>query len=318
MIGLGLEPEPLAYRVRPQADECFDSWIERVATAHEITRGALLRHLGADAALAAMDLAIGKRDLSEVWHGAFDRMVEQLAWGVQIEPARIAETFLACDAGALLPRRLRAFACARCWYEAQRAGKPRIIKREWILRACWRCRQHGLPLSDMGPMKVEGGIHRSLADLARAVLEAERLRWKTRANPSTIRCNATVLDYLTQTAAWQGLGAPHRRYLERFAANSFHMSAHRIAMLAMAHGSRHRAARRFERLISSRLPTKPTPGGGVFVPEKPPYRQRMRLKFKPSSNWVGPDLLTLLLAYAEVRKRGDAERQQEAIFARYL
>ena len=146
MMELGLDPEPLAFRIRPQPDECFNSWIGRVAIAHEITRSALLRHLGIDPAMAGMDLALGKRGFGEVWHGGVDRLVEQLAWAVQTEPARIAATFLGCDAAALLPRRLRAYACARCWYEALRAGKPRIIRREWILRASWRCRQHGLPL----------------------------------------------------------------------------------------------------------------------------------------------------------------------------
>jgi hypothetical protein len=265
-----------------------------------------------------MDLAIGKRGLDEVWHGAFDRLVEQLAWAVQSKPERIAETFLACDAGVLLPRRLRAYACARCWYEAQRAGKPRIIQREWILRASWRCQQHGLPLSDMGRMRGEAGSRLFLGELARAVLTAERLRWKINANPATLRRNATVLDYLTQTAEWEELEPSHRPYLDRFATNSFHMSAHRIAMLALAHGSRHGAARRFERLISARLPEKPIPGGGVFAPQKQPYRQRAHWASKPRSNWVPPDLYSLLLAYAEATKRRDKERQLEAIFARHL
>jgi hypothetical protein len=35
MTVLALEPQPLAFRVRPQADECFDSWIDRVAAARK-------------------------------------------------------------------------------------------------------------------------------------------------------------------------------------------------------------------------------------------------------------------------------------------
>ena len=50
MIALGLEPEPLAFRVRPLADECFDSWIDRVTRAHETTRAALFRHVEAQMA----------------------------------------------------------------------------------------------------------------------------------------------------------------------------------------------------------------------------------------------------------------------------
>ena len=157
-----------------------------------------------------------------------------------------------------------------------------------------------------------------MAGLARAVLAAERLRWKINANPATLRRNATVLDYLTQAPALEGREPAHRPYLNLFATNSFHMSANRIAMLAMAHGSRNGAARRFERLVSARIPEKPTPGGGVFTPKKRPCRQRAHLRSKPRSNWAASDLYSLLLAYAEVRKRRDRERQLEAIFARHL
>ena len=37
-----LEPQPLAFRVRPQADECFDSWIDRVAAAGLFSTGKLV------------------------------------------------------------------------------------------------------------------------------------------------------------------------------------------------------------------------------------------------------------------------------------
>ena len=69
MIDLGLEPEPLAFRVRPQADECFDSWVDRLAGAHDTDRAGLLRHLGLDPALARIDLACGRGGLGAIKTG---------------------------------------------------------------------------------------------------------------------------------------------------------------------------------------------------------------------------------------------------------
>ena len=276
----------------------------------------LFRHLGMESALAGMDLARGREGLDERWHGALDRLVGRLAWAVQTGPEQVHATFLACDADALLPRRLRRFACARCWYEARSAGKPAIIEREWILRVSWRCREHGLPLSDMSEiMRIAEG-RRLLAELARAVLRAQRLRWQIRGRSAAIRRNATVLDYLVNSAAWQGLGPPDRLYQARFAANSYHFAADRIAMLALAHGNRHGGARRFERLVSARLPDRPRPGGGVQDTQKRPYRLQPGFLPKPQSLWSAPEILDLLCAYGEVRKRWDAERELEAIFAR--
>ncbi len=47
----GREIEPLAFRVRPLPEECFESWLRRLAARHETTPKALFRHLGIDAAL---------------------------------------------------------------------------------------------------------------------------------------------------------------------------------------------------------------------------------------------------------------------------
>src|SRR3546814_16228943 len=54
----GRENEPLAFRVRPLPEECFESWLRRLAARHETTPKALFRHLGIDAALADRDLAV--------------------------------------------------------------------------------------------------------------------------------------------------------------------------------------------------------------------------------------------------------------------
>jgi hypothetical protein len=316
VIDLGLEPEPLAFRVRPQPQECFDSWIDRLAAAHETNRITLFGHLGIDRGLAGIDLARGGEGLAGRWHGAFDHLVARLAWAVRIAPEQVRTTFLTCDAAALLPPRLRRFACARCWFEARSALKPAIVEREWILRASWRCREHGMPLSDMGEIALVAEGRRLLVALAHAVLKAQRLRWQIKARPVALRRNVTALDYLVNSEAWQGLGVPDRPYQARFSANSYHFGVDRIGLLALAHSSRHGAARSFERLVSARLPQRPRPGGGVRDVKKRPYRLQPGFLPKPRLRWCAPELLDLLQAYGEVRNRRDAERELEAIFAR--
>jgi hypothetical protein len=311
MITFGLEPEPLAFRVRPLVDECFDSWIDRVAFAHEATRSALFRHLGIEPALAGQDLARGRRGLGAAWYAAFDGLVERLAWAVQCEKERISATFLACEASALLPRGLRHYACARCWYEARRAGKPEFIRREWILRASWRCREHGVPLSDMGKAPDEPGGRLSLAQLARLVVLAEDSLAMATPSQKAIRRNSAALAQLARRSEWQRHRAIDLAYRDRFAANVFHFSAARIAMLALAHGRRDAAPRRFETLISQALPERPMPGGGL-VDQKLPYRLQDAFKGKPRLHWMAPDLLSLLCAYGTLRVRQDQEAELQA------
>ena len=110
-----LEPQPLAFRVRPQADECFDSWIDRVVAAHETTRPALFRHFGLEAAIASLDLARGTCGFSNEQYFAVYQVISQLAWAVEIEVQQIEGTFLNVEASVVLPRRQRRYVCPLCW-----------------------------------------------------------------------------------------------------------------------------------------------------------------------------------------------------------
>ncbi|EHJ57989.1 TniB family NTP-binding protein [Novosphingobium pentaromativorans] len=237
---------------------------------------------------------------------------ERLAWAVQCEKERISSTFLACEASALLPRGLRQYACARCWYEARRAGKPEFIRREWILRASWRCREHGLPLSDMGKVPGEPGGRLSLAQLASLVVLAERSLAVARPSQKTIRRNSAALAELARQSEWQRHRAIDHAYRDRFAANVFHFSADRIAVLALALGRRDAAPRRFETLISQALPERPTPDGGSLADQKPPYRLQAAFRTKLRSHWIAPDLLSLLCAYGALRARQGREAVLQA------
>ena len=316
MIDLGLEPEPLAFRVRPQADECFDSWFDRLAVAHDTDRAGLLRHLGLNPALAGMDLACGRDGLPPAWHAAFARLVERLAWAVQVPSAQVRATFLSCGAEAVLPRRQRHYACARCWYEARRAGKPGVVVREWILRASWRCRDHGIPLHDMRRTACEGGGQEAMARLGQAALAAHRLGWTLRALPGALRRNAAVLMYLARPADECVCRPPYGSYQKRFAANRYHFAGDRIRLLALAHSGRHRAAGRFERLLTARLPERPITSAPAPVLGKRPVRHRRRFGPAPQSPEVDLDFESLVSAYAAVQARRETAMAIAAIFAR--
>lgn len=148
-------------------------------------------------------------------------------------------------------------------------------------------------------------------------MRSRRIQWKIKSAPGALARNQAVVDYLMRPADWEGLASPYQAYQTRFAANQYHLAGDRIAMLALAHSKASKSARRFERMIAERLPERPKPGGGTVKSGRGPLRRRTCRLPKPRSRWTASDLASLLLAYAEVRKRRDQESQLEAIFPRH-
>lgn len=311
-----LEPETLAFPIKPRRDEAFDSWLSRLTAAHGVSRAQLFRHLEIDPGLSSLDLARGKCGLDPTLHSACNTMVECLALAVEVDPAQIGATFLASDAAALLPYTHRRYVCAQCCYEAQRAGGPMIVRREWILRASWRCSLHGLPLTDMRSIPLEATGRQLLAYLAHAAMRSRRIQWKIKSTSGALARNKTVIDYLIGPSDWVGLAAPYQSYQGRFVANHYHFASDRIAMLALAHSPHAKAARRFERMIATRLPERPLTEGRI----EPPVRSALRLRtcrpHKPKSEWTC-DLYALIAAYGTVRQHQDKESKLAAAFARF-
>lgn len=310
-----LEPETLAFPIKPRENEAFDSWLGRLTAAHRVSRAQLFRHLEIDPGLASLDLARGKVGLDPALHSACDVLVQRLAWAVEVDPEQISALFLACEAAALLPWTHRRYVCAQCCYEAQRAGGPLIVRREWILRASWLCGIHGLPLTDMRTIPTEAKGRQLSAFLAHAAMRSRRIVWKIKPTSSALARNETVVNALIDPGNWEELEQPYRTYRARFAANQYHFAPDRIAMLALAHSPRGKSARRFERIIATRPPERPLPGG-----PKMPVRSALRLRTcrlpKPKSEWIC-DLYDLIVAYGAMRQRQDRDSELAAIFARY-
>lgn len=311
-----LEPETLSFPIKPRRHEAFDGWLGRLTDAHRISRAQLFRHLQIDPCLASLDLARGKDGLVPAMHLACDAMVQRLAWAVEVDPERIVAMFLGCEASALLPSTHRRYVCAQCWYEAQRAGGPLIVRREWILRASWRCGMHGLPLIDMRIVPPEAMGQQLWACLARAAMRSRKIQRKIKPTPRALEKNKAVVDYLIEPGDWAGLAPPHQTYRARFVANRYHFTGDRIAMLALAHSTRSKGARQFERIIASKLPETPLPGGGTKTPVRTALRLRTCGLPKPKSEWTS-DVFALIAAYGAARQRRDLENELAAVFVRY-
>lgn len=302
------DAEPLALRVRPQAEECFDSWIARMALAHDTTRVALFQHLGIDVSLASLDLARGTSGVALEHFYAVSQMVGQLAWAVQTEPEHIESSFLAVDGAALLPRRSRHYACARCWQEALRDGRPRIIRKEWILRMSWRCRLHDLPLSKV---PVPGGAtdQDDLSWLGGAIAGAESLRWGLGYRGAMIERNEVCLEKLIRQSR-RRLKGRNQDYLDRFQANVYHFARDRIAMLALAHSHAGRSVWGFEQLIGRGLAERPGRNMESLAPPRRAKRRAARWRVgqeRALPRAFDAELLGVLLAYAQVRERRDTQ-----------
>lgn len=311
-----LEPETLAFPIKPRRHEAFDSWLSRLTAAHRVSRAQLFRHLEIDPGLSSLDLARGKGGLDPALHSACDAMVERLAWAVEVDPEQINATFLACETAALLPWTHRRYVCAQCCYEAQRAGGPMIVCREWILRASWRCSLHGLPLTDMRSLPVEATGRQLRAFLAHAAMRSRRIEWKIKPTSGALARNKTVIDYLIGPSDWVGLAPPYQRYQARFVANQYHFASDRIAMLALAHSPRAKPARRFERMIATRLPERPLTDGRTETPVRGALRLRTCKLPKPRSKWTC-DFFALIAAYSTARQHQDRESELAAAFERF-
>lgn len=285
-------------------DECFDSWIDRVAFAHDTTRSDLFRHLGIEEALARQDLARGQSGLGFAEYLRVHHMVERLAWAVQIEPSIVKGTFLSVDGSALLPRRMRQYVCARCWQQARRDGQPRIIRKEWILRMSWRCRLHDGLLSrvpvEEGPMS-DRALDAWLVD---ALAEAERVRGGIAYRGRRLAWNALCIDTLLRGSLNRFKGEK-QHYLERFQGNLFHFTRHRVAMLALAHSHLDRAVWGFERLVAMTMPERPVQNAASLQPPTRLPRNWRIGRGRATPCPIDSHLFDVVLAYAHVQERRD-------------
>lgn len=222
--------EPLAFRVKPLPEECFESWLRRLAERHDTTPKALFHHLGIDTALAHRDLAssaAGRPEQRQV-------MVERLAWATMVPATVVVGTFVGCGKADLLPRALRSIGCPQCWRDWLAAGEPWRIERSWILRVATCCQTHALLLTDLRGIMglgctnaarrlLEERVERTRAAMARFTLVKTRLDWSWTLSREHVR----GLCPRTETVP--------PRYRATLVRNRFHYAPARHLLVAAVH-----------------------------------------------------------------------------------
>lgn len=238
------EREPLAFRVKPLPEECFESWLRRLAERHETTRKALFRYLGIETVLADYDLA-SSADCEPERSIA---MVGRLAWATTVPEKAIFRTFVGCRRADLLPPALRSIGCAQCWLEWLASGAPWRIERGWILRVAARCERHELLLTDLRRIMdfgrtgaaqrlLEEIVDRTREQMAQFSFVKTRLAWNLGISRAHIRGN--------HLSSW----AYSPRYLAALVGNRFHFTPARHLLLAALHSKDVSEAERLERIF---------------------------------------------------------------------
>ena len=305
-----LEPEPLAFPVKPRQDEAFDSWMGRLTAEHEVTRVQLFEHLKCNPKLASRDLA---RGWYAFWGGSdlgdFSQLVECLAEAVEVPTRSIEATFVPAPQDALLPPAMRKFACAACWRRSLITWEPPIIKREWILRASWKCAEHHLPLAPLLGHIVDRNPRAAQQSLEAQVAAAQKLRRRFAVPWAMQHRNEQLLKHLLGKQQ-EGFQRGEPDYQRRFAANRFHLSGARIALLLAVHSDRIHLGERFETFIDLTVPGLWKVGKGLLNPKTRrkatgPAPMAEGLEVVRRAQWQ-MTLPELLMAYGSVIARREA------------
>lgn len=305
---LELERERLAFCVRPQKDEVFDSWVNRLAARHEVTLAGLFGHLDCACELASLDLVRGMQSLAPRHRGDFHKLIDELAWAVGIKSGKVRPTFMDVPGACLLPPALRNFGCPRCWLEDLIAKRPLFVRKEWALCASWWCHAHAIPFVHLPGFEAEWPNPRLTKRLGKLEEVASKIARDARPTAKLIECNRRAIVFLLE-------GGPVPRgfqnYLGTVAGNVFHMSGARIRLMAMRHSQNDRQARRFESFLALRRRELREDSKGFF---KRPAPQKGRLdenardpknRLITVTRWRA-DIFELFVGYGDVLRRAEA------------
>lgn len=333
------DPQPLALPVRPQVEECFDSWIGRLATVHNVTVPELFDYLTIDTALAQIDLLPGRDGVGRELKASFDQMIERLTWAVSIDAHRVRRMFVKGDQSLMLPPALRRFVCPVCALARCRSGLPIVVEREWTLQVSWRCHEHRVPLVDLrrperlglplGRWLERAGDVMTSFDAAQAygddLIDRNRKVLKQLLGPS----------YGTQSLL-------NAQYLAKFSRHKWHFASSRTLLLASAHCPESSFFGRYERIEAhlAELSKIPLPRPQSNVVTLPALREAIikiqsqqvrraparlaalskRLRAKPASvlmaqRWLNRVSAQLRIAWerqCRLRALGEGRKVQEA------
>ncbi len=274
----------------------------------------MLRHLGCDPALASFDLTLGIQAVPIRLKESFERMVSDLAWAVDVGVDDIAATFAeVCPAHLLVPS-ARRYGCPKCWIEGARYSGPLTVKREWELRASWRCDRHDLALCDsasLGRPRTHDEYLAALQGMTKRMRQKQRgmLLLKTMTKE-----NQRLIHHLMGERRSGRPSLPEPNYVVRFADNQYHLSADRIGLLMHAHGRVDRPARCFEQFVALTRWELPEKGRGALDWRRLPPRQcppRSGRGARRPGVWTC-DIVTLLRAFGQVWQCREARQSSSS------
>ena len=245
-----------------QPQECFDSWIERLARRHEVTRAELVQHLGSERRLAALDLAGGPVGVRASDRELVVQLIARLIWATQTTVSIVGQTFVFAKPAALLPPQIRHYGCPKCWLGSLAAGRPLVIERTWILRLSWRCAVHGMVLSDLSRLAEGLGPKAISVWLSDEAQHNSAIYAQFTYVAGRLRANDRAVQRLITGKSAEGIPAVTelqlKDYLRRFAANDLHHTNVRTILLASMHSARLYSSLGYEKLFAS--VTIPRPG----------------------------------------------------------
>ena len=240
----------LAFRVRPEIDETFDSWLNRLLSRHEVDLRDLLRHLGCDPRLAEQWLGGGHKNVRHDLHDSYEHFLDMVAWAVDAEKLALIETVAKVPTKYLLPVACQHYGCLVCWMEALRSNRPLVIRTPWTYRLSWLCHTHDIPLHSIQPLQRLRTSDAQTQYLSNAIGLMRAWIAKVRVLRRAKYWNKECVDLLDLSSTPPDQrNRDVSRYFELFAENRFHVSPARIQLMALAHRISHREALRFDNFL---------------------------------------------------------------------
>lgn len=307
--------ERLAFKVQPELQETFDSWLYRLLTRHQVNLRDLLRHLGCDERLTGEWMGGGHTNVRKHLRASYDHFLEMVAWAVDDEKLSLVESTASAPRPYLLPPGCQTYGCPVCWMRALDDNRPSIIQHSWTYKLSWLCHAHDIPLIPIGPLRKLRTIE-AQRDYLSDMIGINR-EWIAR-----VRVLRRAKAWNREAVALLGLDCGPEdqkdrnvtRYFDFFAQNRFHFSTARIQLMALAHRVAHSEALRFEQLLDAsdqslnkrRVNIMSTNKSQASRSDEKPD---LTLLMKQSSKTYDVKLANLLMAYTAVSQRSPLLRE---------
>ena len=307
----------LAFRVQPEREETFDSWLYRLLVRHQVNLRELLRHLGCDERLTGEWMGGGHKNVRAPLRDSYDHFLETVAWAVDCQKLSLVKSIIPTPSAYLLPPGCQNYSCPVCWMETLSDNRPIVIQHRWAYKLSWFCHGHDVPLVPIGPLRklrTTEAQRDYLSDMIGITREwIARVRVLRRAKAWNRECVALLT---LNCGPEDQRDRDVTRYFDYFAQNRFHFSTVRIRLMALAHRVAHSEALRFEQLLDASDQSLNKRRVNIMLSNKSQAsrsdeKQPLTLLMKQSSKTYDVNLANLLMAYTAVSQRSPVLREHK-------